>query len=228
METGGSPEFPGYPFEHMPRSQTPVVSRPLALAPTGLLPSTGWTSSALGPLTQTYPLTTTIHFSEFNVAACALAFPLLRTPPLDGRPSVRLSTCWLSLGRAGLFTRWVTLTIFKSVTLFHHPVFISARAPICYPACGARLGSEAFQESLCLTQCLFSARKKDVSHPVFVGRQLYAIPNFADKERTESAPICVLAGLQILPCSDNSFLEPLDAINYGLPLRVHRLLCGVG
>ena len=38
-ETGGSPEFPDYPFAHMPRSQTPVVSRPLALARTGLLPS---------------------------------------------------------------------------------------------------------------------------------------------------------------------------------------------
>jgi hypothetical protein len=38
-ETGGSPEFPDYPFERMPRSQTPVVSRPLALALAGLLPS---------------------------------------------------------------------------------------------------------------------------------------------------------------------------------------------
>ena len=38
-ETGGSPEFPDYPFVHMPRSQTPVVSRPLALARAGLLPS---------------------------------------------------------------------------------------------------------------------------------------------------------------------------------------------
>ena len=80
-ETGGSPEFPDYPSEHMPRSQTPVVSRPLALARTGLLPSEQCISSALGPVTRTYPLTTTIHFSEFNDAACALAFPLLRTPP---------------------------------------------------------------------------------------------------------------------------------------------------
>jgi len=38
-ETGGSPEFPGYPSELMPRSQTPVVSRSLALTQTGLLPS---------------------------------------------------------------------------------------------------------------------------------------------------------------------------------------------
>ena len=54
-ETGGSPEFPGYPFENMPRSQTPVVSRPLALARTGLLPSERCSSSAFGPVAQTYP-----------------------------------------------------------------------------------------------------------------------------------------------------------------------------
>jgi hypothetical protein len=46
-------------------------------------------------------LTTIIHFSEFNDAACALALPLLRTPPFGDRPSVRLSTCWLGLGRVG-------------------------------------------------------------------------------------------------------------------------------
>jgi hypothetical protein len=130
-ETGGSPEFPDYPCEHMPRSQTPVVSRPLALAQTGLLPSTGWTSSALGPLARTYPLTTTIHFSEFNDAACALALPLLRTPPLSDRPSVRLSTCWLGLGRVGFFTHWVTSTIFKGVTLFHHPGFTLGTTTPC-------------------------------------------------------------------------------------------------
>ena len=100
-ETGGSPEFPGYPSKRMPRSQTPVVSHSLALSQAGLLPSIQCIPSALGLVAQTYPLTTTIHFSEFNDAACALAFPLLRTPPLSDRPSVQLSTCWLSLGRAG-------------------------------------------------------------------------------------------------------------------------------
>ena len=122
-ETGGSPEFPGYPCEHMPRSQTPVVSHPLAIARTGLLPSSGCIPSALGSVARTYPLTTTIHFSEFNDAACALAFPLLRTPPFGDRTSVWLSTGWLALGRVGLFTHWVTMTIFKGVTLFHHPGF---------------------------------------------------------------------------------------------------------
>ena len=117
-ETGGSPEFPGYPSERMPRSQTPVVSRPLALARVGLLPSRRWIPSAFGPVARTYHLTTTIHFSGLNSAACALAFPLLRTPPLGDRPSVRLPTRWLAFGRVGFagsrqLTHWVTLTIFK-------------------------------------------------------------------------------------------------------------------
>ena len=38
-ETDGSPKFPSYPYGGMPRSQTPVVSCPLALAHAGLLPS---------------------------------------------------------------------------------------------------------------------------------------------------------------------------------------------
>lgn len=121
-ETGGSPEFLGYPFEHMPRSQTPVVSRPLALSRTGLLPSSRCRPSALGPLTRTYPLTTIIHFSEFNSAACALAFPLLRTPPFRRSHFGSAIDLLARLGSSGILTRWVTMTIFKGVTLFHHPV----------------------------------------------------------------------------------------------------------
>jgi hypothetical protein len=64
-ETGGSPEFPDYPFERMPRSQTPVVSRPLALSQTGLLPSNGCTPSALGPVARTYPVDH--HYTFFGV-----------------------------------------------------------------------------------------------------------------------------------------------------------------
>ena len=101
-ETGGSPEFPDYPFAHMPRSQTPVVSRLLALARTGLLPSRSCTPSALGPVARTYPVSTIIHFSGFNDAACVLALPLLRTPPFGDRTSVRLPTWWLTFGRVGL------------------------------------------------------------------------------------------------------------------------------
>ena len=117
-ETGGSPEFPDYPSERMPRSQTPVVSRPLALTQTGLLPSGHWIPSAFRPVARTYPLTTTIHFSEFNSAACVLASPLLRTPPFGDRTSVPLPARWLAFGRVGLIgsrrrTHWVILTYFK-------------------------------------------------------------------------------------------------------------------
>ena len=117
-ETGGSPEFPDYPSERMPRSQTPVVSRPLALTRTGLLPSGHWNPSAFSPVARTYLLTTTIHFSELNSAACALASPLLRTPPLGDRTSLRLPARWLAFGRVGLIglhrrTHWVIMTSFK-------------------------------------------------------------------------------------------------------------------
>ena len=101
-ETGGPPEFPDYPSERMPRSQTPVVSRLLTLSQTGLLPSGLWIPSAFRPVARTYLLTTTIHFSELNSAACVLASPLLRTPSLDDRTSVRLPTRWLAFGRVGL------------------------------------------------------------------------------------------------------------------------------
>jgi hypothetical protein len=101
-ETGGSPEFPDYPSEPMPRSQTPVVSCLLALAQTGWLPSEHWISSAFSPVAQTYPLTTTLHFSGLNSAACVLASPPLRTPPLGDRTSVWLPAWWLAFGRVGL------------------------------------------------------------------------------------------------------------------------------
>jgi hypothetical protein len=131
-ETGGSPEFPDYPFVHMPRSQTPVVSRQLAVSLPGLLPSGTCTPSALGSLAQTYLLSTIIHFSEFNDAACVLASPLLRTPRFRDRTSVRLPTGWLAFGRVGLESVSHPLgnfDMFQEVSpLSSHPEFSSARA----------------------------------------------------------------------------------------------------
>ena len=131
-ETGGSPEFPDYPSKHMPRSQTPVVSCPLALARTGLLPSDVCISSALGPVARPCPLSTIIHVSEFDYAACDLASPLLRTAPFGTRSSVRLPTGWLAFGRVGLEYSSHPLgnvDMFQEVSpLFSHPEFISARA----------------------------------------------------------------------------------------------------
>src|SRR6266404_1133856 len=82
-------------------------------------------------------LSTTIRFSEFNDAACVLALPLLRTPPLSGRTSVRLPTRWPTFGRVGLdgfryLTHWVTLTSFKSCQLYSHVPSLSRREkPFC-------------------------------------------------------------------------------------------------
>ena len=80
-------------------------------------------------------ISTTIRFSEFNDAACVLALPLLRTPPLSGRTSVRLPTRWLApqaRGRVGLdgfryLTHWVTLTCFKRCLLYSHVPSLARR-----------------------------------------------------------------------------------------------------
>ncbi len=53
QETFGSPKFPGYPFEYMPRSSTPVVSLILAFSYPGLLPSVKMRTSAFPALKKT-------------------------------------------------------------------------------------------------------------------------------------------------------------------------------
>ena len=82
-------------------------------------------------------LSTTIHFSGFNDAACVLASPLLRTPPLGDRPSVRLPTWWLAFGRVGLEYSSHPLgniDMFQEVSpLFSCPGFTSARARVVRP-----------------------------------------------------------------------------------------------
>ena len=80
-------------------------------------------------------LSTIIHFSEFNDAACVLASPLLRTPPLSGRTLVRLPTWWLAFGRVGLESASHPLgnvDMFQEVSpLFSRPEFSSARPCLC-------------------------------------------------------------------------------------------------
>jgi hypothetical protein len=111
-----------------------VVSRPLALSRTGLLPSDVCISSALGPVGRPCPVSTIIHFSGFDYAACVLASPLLRTAPFSARSSVRLPTWWLAFGRVGLEYSSHPLgnvDMFQEVSpLFSRPEFSSARAAI--------------------------------------------------------------------------------------------------
>ena len=80
-ETMGSPKFPSYPLRYMPRSQTPVVSRPLALSRPGLLPSAACKASAFLPASSgSYP---TVHdYTYFEAQSHGLhpCSPQLRTP----------------------------------------------------------------------------------------------------------------------------------------------------
>ena len=88
-ETGGSPKFPSSPSGDMPRSQTPVVSCALAITHPGLLPSSACKLSAFPsrPLKDIL-LSTTIHISGLNHAACVLA-PPAPYGPLRGGTRVR-------------------------------------------------------------------------------------------------------------------------------------------
>jgi hypothetical protein len=64
-------QVPEPPFESMPRSQTPVVSCPLALAHPGLLPSGHCTPSAFPRYNVRRILwTTTLHISGLYHTAC--------------------------------------------------------------------------------------------------------------------------------------------------------------
>ena len=104
----------------MPRSQTPAGTVHLAITVSGLLPSSACNRRLSAPRRTPILMPATVHISEFNSAACALAFPLLRTPPLGDRTSGRLPAWWLAFGRAGLAcgsrrTRWVTLANFKGL-----------------------------------------------------------------------------------------------------------------
>ena len=90
-ETIGSPKFPGYPLELMPCSSTPVVSSALALAHSGLLPSTQMTASAFPPKKKPavilcvtlFRWSTIIQISRLYHTACFLAPPGFRLPLPD-------------------------------------------------------------------------------------------------------------------------------------------------
>jgi hypothetical protein len=79
-ETDGSPKFPSFPSEDMPRSQTPVVSCALAIAHPGLLPSGACKPSAfLSGNPERYPL---VHdYTHFGAQSRGLPsrYPRLRT-----------------------------------------------------------------------------------------------------------------------------------------------------
>jgi hypothetical protein len=73
-ETGGSPTFPSYPSADMPRSQTPVVSWALAAIAHRIVAFRRMQTVGFCLDTpETILLTTTLHISGLNDAACLLA-----------------------------------------------------------------------------------------------------------------------------------------------------------
>ena len=109
-------EFPRYPRECMPWSQTPVVSLMLAISYAGLLPSVQWTTSAFSHTSGIIPMTTTIHFSGLNTQPASLIHPASDSPLRVG-PRTSLLIWWLTFNQVGLeslliLTHWVTISNF--------------------------------------------------------------------------------------------------------------------
>jgi hypothetical protein len=115
-KTSGSPEFPSYPHECMPWSQTPVVSLMLAITYAGLLPSAQLTPSAFSHTSGIIPVTTTIHFSGLNTQPASLIHPASDSP-LGVGPRTSLLIWWLTFNQVGLesrsiLTHWVAISNF--------------------------------------------------------------------------------------------------------------------
>jgi hypothetical protein len=101
-ETSGSPQFPSYPFENMPWSQTPVVTCTLAITHTSLLPSDTIQRVGFRSAMRRLSLRTTIiHFSGLNTEPANSLHPAS-----DSRhrfcPWTSLMSCWLNFTHVGL------------------------------------------------------------------------------------------------------------------------------
>jgi len=137
-ETVGSPKFPSYPHGYMPWSQTPVVSRILAIAHPGLLLSDTLNRVSFHlNLPRFILMTTTIHISGLNTEPASLL-----PPASDSRCRVclriQLLTCRLNFSQVGLsqysigITHWVTLTNFIPTYRDSQGLgFTLARATLC-------------------------------------------------------------------------------------------------
>ncbi len=88
-ETAGSLQFPNYPYECMPRSQTPVVSYPLGITAVRLLPSGRCKPSAF-PFTcaNGYPCGPRLYLFRGSITRPALS--LHPAPDLPSRERMRV------------------------------------------------------------------------------------------------------------------------------------------
>jgi hypothetical protein len=102
QETNGSPKFPGYPFEYMPRSSTPVVSSALALAHSGLLPSTRMTVSAFSPKKRVIIQCPQLYKFRGSITRPTPSLTLASDVRHRIYPQGSLPACWLDFGWTGL------------------------------------------------------------------------------------------------------------------------------
>ncbi len=108
----GSPQFPSYPFEHMPWSQTPVVTCILAKSLTGLLPSAKSNASTfLTLIAQVILSDHNYTFFGAQYRACALDSSGSRLP-LPGLPAEFTTELLAKLYSGRTFTCWVTISNF--------------------------------------------------------------------------------------------------------------------
>jgi len=118
---GGSLKFPGYPFMHMPRSSTPVVSPVFAIAHLGLMPSsnsrlsafpvtiTGYPCSPYGPQPYLFRSSVTRPTHSLHLASNTPYWICTQVHYRQGGYP-RL----MGLGRFPVLTHWVTTTNFTA------------------------------------------------------------------------------------------------------------------
>ena len=111
----GSPQFPSYPFEHMPWSKTPVVTCILAKSLVGLLPSAKSNASTFLTLTARVILSDH-NYTFFGAQYRAYALdPSGFRLPLPGLPAEFTTELLAKLYSGRTFTCWVTISNFIPV-----------------------------------------------------------------------------------------------------------------
>lgn len=102
-ETDGSPKFPSYPYEDMPRSQTPVVSRthrPSALGTAAFRTATRRRLSTL--FREHYPNGPRPYRFRGSITRPVFSLPPAPYTPLLESHAASLLTGWLGFGQVGL------------------------------------------------------------------------------------------------------------------------------
>lgn len=101
-ETDGSPKFPSYPYEDMPRSQTPVVSQTHHPIPSGTAAFHPLQGVGFPPSCESdYPNGPRLYLFRGSITRPAFSLPPASYTPLLESHAVSLLTGWLGFGQVG-------------------------------------------------------------------------------------------------------------------------------